>query len=329
MMTKKVEISYKTITFTLAVLLLAWVFYLIRDIVLLVYVGMMLTLALGPTVDKLESWRIPRILAVLVNYFAFFGLLVLALSLLAGPLIQQSGLLIQQVVGLGERVGLGEWLSGLLNDPLKNILPLSGGIFRLTQDIFNNLVQVFSVFVFSFYLILDRKKIPGYLGNFLGKDRARKFGKVAKKIEGEIGHWLWGQVLLMVIVAALTYLALLLLRFPYALPLAFLAGLLEVLPNVGPIIAAIPAAVVGFTISPLMGLLAIAAFFLVQQIESNLITPKVMQGVTGLNPMVTILGLLIGFRLAGVVGAVFTLPTVLIIKVLVKELVLPRLKKAN
>jgi len=328
-MVKKVEISYKTIVFTLVVLLLAWVFYLIRDIILLVYVGMMLTLALGPAVDRLESWRIPRLLAVLVNYLAFLGLLALVLSFLARPLVQQSGLLIQQVVGLGERVGIGEWLEDLLRDPLRNILPLSGDIFRLTQDIFNNLIQVFSVFVFSFYLILDRRKIPSYLSGFLGKARAQKVEKVAKRIEGEIGHWLWGQVLLMVIVAALTYLALLLLRFPYALPLAFLAGLLEVFPNVGPIIAAIPAVVVGFTISPLMSFLAVAAFFLVQQIESNLITPKVMQGATGLNPIVTILGLLIGFRLAGVIGAVFTLPTVLVLKVLAKELVLPRLKKVD
>lgn len=328
-MVRKTEISHRTIFFTLAILLLFWVFYLIRDIVLLVYVGIMLMLALGPGVDKLESWRIPRVLAVLLNYLTFFGLLVLVLSLLAGPLIQQSGLLIQQVVKLGDQVGMGDWLSELLRDPLRNILPLSGNIFRFTQTIFNNLIQVFSVFVFSFYLILDRKKIPGYLNSFLGKKQAQKIEKVIRKIEKEIGHWLWGQVLLMVIVAILTYLALLLLRFPYALPLAFLAGLLEVLPNVGPAIAAIPAAIVGFTISPIMALLAVAAFFLVQQIESNLITPKVMQGVTGLNPIITLLGLLVGFRLAGVVGAIFTLPTVLIIKVLVEEIILPRLRRVN
>lgn len=327
MTTKKVEVSYKTIFFILAVLLFLWVIYLIRDIILLVYVGIMLTLALGPMVDKLEGWKIPRVLAVFLNYLVFFGLLVLAVGLLSGPLIQQSGLLVQQIVKLGNQASLGNWLSDLFRDPLKNVLPLSGDIFRFTQDVFGNLVQVFSVLVFSFYLLLERRKIPAYLEDFLGKAKAKKAEKVIRKIENEIGHWLWGEMLLMIIVGVLTYLALLLLRFPYALPLAFLAGLLEVLPNIGPVIAMIPAVIVGFTISPLMGLLAVAAFFLVQQLENNLIVPKIMQGATGLNPIITLLGLLIGFRLAGVVGAVFALPTVLIFKVLIKELALPRLKK--
>ena len=328
-MIKKVEISHKTILFAVAVLGFLWLLYLVKDIVLLIYIGILLMLALGPGVNKLDKWGFPRSLAILLNYLVFFGLIFLALFLLAGPLLQQSRLLVQQIIKFGEQIGVGNWLSEIFRDPLKNILPLSGNIFRITQTIFNNLIQVFSVFVISFYLILDRKKLPGYLSSFLGNRKTKKIDKVIKEAEKEVGHWLWGQLLLMVIVGVLTYLVLLILRFPYALPLAFLAGLLEALPNIGPVMAAIPAMIIGFTISPLMGFLAAIVFFVIQQLESNLITPKVMQGVTGVNPIVTLLGLLIGFRLAGVTGAIFALPTVLIIKVLIEKAILPRIKRTN
>ncbi|KUK83776.1 MAG: Uncharacterized protein XD98_0251 [Microgenomates bacterium 39_6] len=328
-MIKKVEISHKTIFFVLAVLFFLWFAYLIRDIILLFYVGLLLMLALDPGIDRLEGWGLPRLLAILLNYLGFFALIGLSIFLLAGPLLQQSGLLLQQIVKLAEAAGAGDWLSGVLHDPLKNILPLSGNIFRVTQTIFNNLVQVFSVLIVSFYLVLDRKKLSDRLEQFFGKKRTRKIERIIEGAEKEVGHWLWGQVLLMVIVGALTYLALLLLKLPYALPLAFLAGLLEILPNIGPVLAAIPAVIIGFTVNQAVGFFVILAFIVVQQLESNFITPKVMQGITGVNPIITLLGLLIGFRLAGAVGAIFALPTILIIKVLISELVFPRIKRIS
>jgi predicted PurR-regulated permease PerM len=328
-MIKKVEVSHKTVFFVLAVLFFLWLTYLISDIIFLFYIGLLLVLALDPGIDRLESWGLPRFLAILLNYLGFFSLVGLSIFLLAGPLLQQSGLLLQQIVKLAEATGAGNWLSEILRDPLKNILPFSGNIFRVTQTIFNNLVQVFSVFVISFYLALDRKKLPGRLEQFFGKKRVRRIERIIEGVEKEVGHWLWGEVLLMVIVASLTYLVLLLLNLPYALPLAFLAGLLEILPNIGPVLAAIPAVIIGFTINPAMGFLVVLAFVVVQQLESNFITPKVMQGVTGVSPIITLLGLMIGFRLAGAVGAIFALPTILIIKVLVGQLVLPRIKRIN
>ncbi len=328
-MIKKVEISHKTILFVLGILFLLWFAYLIRDIILIFYVGLLLMLALGPGVNRLESLRIPRAIAILLNYLIFFGLLALALFLLAGPLLQQSALLIQQIIKLGEQTGASDWLLEFLRDPLRSILPLSGDIFRVTQAIFSNLVQVLAVFVVSFYLILDRKKLSTRLGNFLGEGLAGRIEEIIKKSETEVGHWLWGRLLMMFVVGFLIYLALLFLGLPYALPLAFLAGLLEILPSVGPVVAAVPAIIIGFTISPTMGLLTTLVFLTIQQLESNFITPKVMEGIIGINPIITLLGLLIGFRLAGVVGAVFILPTILIIKVLVKEVVLPQIGKIN
>jgi predicted PurR-regulated permease PerM len=326
-MDKKVEISYKTVLFSLGILLLLWLAYLLRDIIFLFYISILLVLALGPGVNALTRRGLPRILAALMNYLIFLVLLVLAVYFLAGPLVQQSGSLVQQLANLGGRLGIGNWLSGSLENSLANILSLSGNILRVTQTVFNNLLQVTSVFVISFYLLLGGNKLLDKLTSFLNNRQAKKIEKVIIESEKEVSHWLWGQLLLMLIVGVITYLILLILRVPYALPLAFLAGILEVFPNIGPIIAAIPATVIGFGVSPLKGFFVLVAYILIQQLENNLIVPKIMQGVTGINPVVALVGVLVGYRLGGVVGALFILPSILIGRVLFEEIILPQVKK--
>jgi len=110
-----------------------------------------------------------------------------------------------------------------------------------------------------------------------------------------------------------------LLGIPYALPIAVLSGLLEAVPNIGPTIAAIPAILMGLTVSPIVGLGALAMSILIQQLENNLIVPKIMQSATGTKPLVTILVLLIGYTLGGIAGAVLAMPVFLTIQTIVVE----------
>lgn len=110
-----------------------------------------------------------------------------------------------------------------------------------------------------------------------------------------------------------------LLGIPFALPLAILMGLLEIVPYAGPIIASVPAVIIGFGISPIMGLATAALIFLIQQLESYVLTPKIMQQTAGVNPIVTLLALTIGFRLGGVLGLIISVPVFLTVKVILKE----------
>ena len=325
-MVKKVEISHKTIIFIVVFLFSLWFLYFVRDIVLLFSVSFLLMLALSPSVNKLEKkLRFPRFLAILVNYFFIIGLVVLAISLLAGPLFKQTGLLINQLLALTEKMGSAQWAKNFLNNPFSQIGLVSGNIFKFTQGVFSNAVKIFSVFVINFYLILERKHLSKHLGRLFNKKNALVAEKIISRLEHELGGWLWGELTLMVIVGVLTYLGLLILGIKYALPLAFLAGILEIFPNIGPLLAAIPGVIMGLSVSPLMGLGALAVYFVVQQLENSLIVPKVMQKATGVHPIITLLALLIGFRLAGVAGAIFSLPMVLVVKVLFTDLFIPRL----
>jgi predicted PurR-regulated permease PerM len=107
---------------------------------------------------------------------------------------------------------------------------------------------------------------------------------------------------------------------PSALPLAILAGLLEIVPTIGPVIAAVPAVLVGFTVSPVIGIAVASLYFLVQQLENHLIVPKIMQKAVGVNPLVTILSLGVGFQLGGPIGAILAVPILIVLLLIASEL---------
>ena len=109
-----------------------------------------------------------------------------------------------------------------------------------------------------------------------------------------------------------------------SLPLAILAGLLEIIPYLGPVASAIPAVLIGLGISPIMGLAVAALYFLIQQVENYLFVPKVMEKSAGVTPIVTLLALAVGFKLAGIAGVIVSVPVVITLQVLTKELALSK-----
>jgi predicted PurR-regulated permease PerM len=122
----------------------------------------------------------------------------------------------------------------------------------------------------------------------------------------------------MTLVGVMTFIGLKILQIPYALPLALLAGFLEIVPSIGPILSAIPLVIIGFGISPVTGIAALALAFLVQQVENYVFVPKVMEKSVGLNPIAVLLSLAVGFKLAGVAGVVISVPIFLTIQILIK-----------
>ena len=128
-----------------------------------------------------------------------------------------------------------------------------------------------------------------------------------------------GQLLLMLAIGLATFLGLILLGIPYALPLAILAGLLEIIPTLGPIIAAIPSIIIGFGISPFIGFAVAFLALLVQQLESYFLVPKVMEKSVGVSPIVTLLALAVGAKLAGIAGVFISMPVLITSQVLLKE----------
>ena len=125
-----------------------------------------------------------------------------------------------------------------------------------------------------------------------------------------------GQLLLMLAIGLATFLGLILLGIPYALPLAILAGLLEIIPTLGPILAAVPAVIIALTISPGMAIVVVGLYIVIQMLENNILVPKIMQRAVGLNPVIVIIGVVIGANLLGVAGALLSIPFIALLAVL-------------
>lgn len=316
-MIQKVEISHRTIIFTLLILLGLWFFFQIKDILFLLFISFILMSALHPLVDFLAQFRLPRFLTILVIYGLVFGFLGVSFASTIPALVNQTTKLATDLPIFIERI-LPYWnidARAITNQ----IAPISENIVKVTVGIFTNVVTTLTVLVFTFYFLLEHHNSEQVLKNFLGDTMAKQVFLVIREIEQRLGAWVSGEFVLMAIIGVLTYVGLSILKVEFALPLAILAGLLEIVPTIGPILSAVPAVLVALATSPMLALFVVALFFLVQQFENNLIVPIVMKKSLGLSPLVTILSLMIGGRLAGFVGAVLAVPILLVLQVLLRS----------
>lgn len=315
-MTRRIDISSKTVIFIATFIILLWILFQILDIILLFFVAFILMSALSPLVQRLRRIGVPKILAVLLVFFLVMGLVIALLTLGLTPLISQTSNLAQR---------LGETLNSLLKTNIidqtviqQEASMLSAQVVSFTVDLFRNLISWVSVLVVTIYMLLDREKMEDYATSFFG-NRQENMRKLLRKIEDKLGDWLRGQVVLSAAVGILVYIGLALLGVEFALPLAIIAGLLEVVPVIGPIISAIPAILIGLTISPLFAALIGGLYLGVQQIESHLIVPQLMRRAVGLNPLLVILAVSIGGRLLGIAGALLAVPIAVVIQLIIQE----------
>lgn len=319
-MPRKIEISHKTVIFTLLLLVGVWLIYFLRQIILQVFVALLIMTIVNPLVRKLQRFRIPRIVSIIFIYVLIIGLFSLVIGLVLPPLVEQTK---------NFAVSAPEYLRNIETPFFKG----SDIAAQLTQELgaipsqavkvgvsfFANIVSVVTVFVFAFYLLLERNKLDDHLSTLVGEENSKKVARIVDRLEVKLGGWARAELLLMTIVGTLSYIGFLVLGIPFALPLAILAGLLETVPTLGPILGAIPAIMVGFGVSQFAGISVAAMAFLIQQLENYIIVPKVMQDSVGVSPIVTLSALIIGFKIAGVVGAILAVPTVITLGVLGKE----------
>ena len=319
-MQRTIEISPKTILYAALLIFGLWLTYQIRDIILILFVSLILMSALNPFVDKLEKRRVPRSLAIVVVYLLFWGLISSILAIIVPPFVDQSGRLIRL---LPEALDKIEFFNSHQQEISREVLTRLGsvpeGLIKITVSVFGNLLTIFTTLVIAFYLLLERKNLNKYLILLLGPDKPEKAAQLINQIESRLGNWVRGELVLMTAVGTMTYLGLLILGVDIALPLAVLAGLLEIVPNIGPTLSAIPAVLIALTMSPLSAFATIALYFLVQTLENNFLVPKIMQKAVGFNPLITILGLMVGFKIAGPAGAVLAIPTLIVVQVIATE----------
>lgn len=323
---RTINISSASVIKIILILLAFFFIYLIRDIVLIVFVSVIIAAALNGPVNWLQERKVPRILGVTFIYLLVFIILGASLSFIIPVLAQQIGQIASYLPIYAEKIGLSvQYLWGRFGPNFQNVLEQIGSkltdaassLFATTIQVFGGLVSAFIILFVSAYLSVQEKGIKTFFMSLIPTDRQSNIANLVEKVERKIGGWLRGQLLVMVIVASLVFVGLYFLGVKYALTLALIAGILEVVPYIGPFISAIPAVILAFIQSPTLAILVLLLYVVVQQLEGYLITPQVMKRAVGLNPIVIIIVMMVGFKLAGIMGLILSIPlTAAIVEVL-------------
>lgn len=331
-MKQKIEISHRTIIFTFIFMLFLWLLYLVRVVLLLLFLAFMLASIIRPIVIKLEKLYIPRRIGTILVYLFLIAVLGGSLALLIPNLVAQTTSLVTQVPDIINSLPSLEQLNvnfGDLSFLGSEVIKLPQHVFRLVGSTTSKIVYLSTVLVMAYFMLLERKYLDEHLNKLFSDVQQKNLAeRIIKQIEHILGSWARGQLILMIIVGLMSYLGLLLVGFPSVLPLALLAGLLEIIPNIGPVLATVPAAVIGFSMSPLMGITAIVLFWVIQQLENNLLVPKIMRVAVGINPLIAMSLLIGGYKVAGVAGTVLSIPVFLCLQIVVTEIYLLKNKKS-
>lgn len=331
-MKKEVIISPSIVWWTIGIVLAVGFVYVIRDVVVLFFIALVLSAAIEPAIKRIVAKNISRGVAVGSVYIVLLVLLVTFLAYLipvaAREVSDFARTLPEHIEDLTGSTLLFDDISHAVTDSLERsgesqkaggLAGVTQGIFSTTVDVFRGIVSFLAVFTIAFYLSVTDDGVGRFLRSVTPGRYEKYVVSRARIIYHKIGHWMLGQLLLMVIVFVLYFIVLTLLGVPNALALALLGGILEIIPYIGPVVAAIPAILFGFFVSPPIAILVAASYILIQQLENHIIVPQVMKRAVGLNPIVVILALLIGAKVAGVLGMILAVPVATALHVFITD----------
>lgn len=284
--------------------------YLLRDVLLSILTAVVIASAIEPITRWLERRSIPRTLAVLSMYLVVGGVAAFLFYLMAPVLLNDV---------IGTLTQLPKYTKQFLTDatPLSEyiapLIPaaesLQNGVLFTASSFFGGALQFFFITVLSFYLAAQRYGVTNFLRIVVPIKHEPYVIDLWNRSQRKIGRWMQGQLLLAVFIGLLTYLALEIMGFEKALLLAIVAGVCELIPIFGPIIAAIPAIVFGFADGGVgSALIVLAVYVLIQQIESQIIHPLVVNKMVGIPPIVSIIALVVGGTIAGFLGILIAVP---------------------
>ncbi len=330
--TSTINLSYTSIIRVIVVLAIVALIYIIWDALALLFVAIIFSAAVDPWVDWLQQYKFPRAASILMIYIILLAIFSLVIVLMIPPITEQIGQIINNFPGYYEKISMGVHSlqdrvasenSQIANDSIVNALEnLSTTLAQTTRSIFVTITSIFGglfsllmVLVMTFYVTVEEDALKKFV-KIITKPKYRSYiMNLIDRMQLKIGLWLRGQLMLSLVVGILTYIGLSILGVKYALLLAIVAGIFEIIPYLGPWLSAIPAVIVTFSDSFTKVILVAIVYLFIQQLENHLIVPKLMHRMVGLNPIVVIMAILIGFKLGGAVGGLIGVPVAAAISV--------------
>jgi predicted PurR-regulated permease PerM len=319
----QLEVASGTVVKIILLILLFVFLYILKDVVIIFLFALVIASGISPFANWLDERGFPRVIGVLALYLIILGLTVFILSLVVPYISSDINRLIGVLPKVVEQVSssletvqlsspnyfdfLGE-IQNILATISSTLQQASQSVVGLIVGVFGGVFSFFAILVISFYLAVTKKGVETFLGSVVPEKYEDYVISLWKRTEIKVGKWLQGQMLLALIVGLMSYIGLSLLNVKFALLLSLLIMVLELVPMVGPVVAMVPAVFLAFLQTPALGFWVLVLYIVIQQLENHILVPIILGRTLNLNPVVILIALLVGEKLAGIPGMILAVP---------------------
>lgn len=318
----QIDITYHSLIRIVVVGAVAFVFFSLRQIVAALLFAVVIASGIEPMIRWFGRRRVPRLVAVLIIYLFAFAFIAGVVYVVVPIIVDEANTFLDSFPRYQRTLlrelrtfqdlpfysFFSENAEDLILNPPFDLGTIGSGTLDVIFGIFGGILSGIILVVVSFYLASQEHGIEHFLRMVTPLQDEEYALDLWNRSQAKMGQWFRGQALLGLIIGVLVYLALTLLGIPYAFLLALLAAIFEIVPIIGPILAAAPAVFFALLESPILGLIVVITYVVIQQLESHLVVPLVMRRAVGLNPLVIIIALLAGARLGGILGMFLAVP---------------------
>lgn len=322
----KLDISWTSLWRVLVMGTFVFAAYLMRETISILLLALIISTALNPAVDRLQKFRIPRILGTIIVFLVALTILAFVLyTIIPITLLELNSLfknlsgLAEQFLGITSPAEITNFIDTDLNS-LTSVL-LSGGVpfLQVLGRILGGVAFAIAVLVLSFYLTISRDGVEKFLRAVLPEDLENRAIQLYRKTRKKIGKWFQAQLFLSLVVGTSVFIGLWFLGVEQSLVLAVIAAVFELVPVVGPIFAGALAVAVVAGESLQLGFYVLLLFLAIQQIENQLLVPLVMKRAVGINPVIVLVALIGGAQIAGIIGMLVAIPTAVFLQEILDE----------
>lgn len=312
-----IDVTWRAIFKAITAVILFWIIYLLRDIIIWSIIALFISILFNPLIDLLEKRKIKKVFATIIVYFAFLLFCGFIIFIIVPPLITETQYFsstfsqyFDKVPTFLDKMGLNSFkglysLDSSLNQSLINI---SSNIFNIFVSLFGSIFAGITIFVLAIFMSIEEKDILRGLKLISPKEFEEQVLERWERSQHHVVVWFGSRLLCCACVAVMTFLLCLFLKLKFSIALAILAGVLNMIPMIGPIISGIALAALAFSISLPTLIVATVFLILIQQIESNILMPIFTKRMSGLPSVLVLISILIGASLGGVIGAILAIP---------------------
>lgn len=321
-MSQHISVSTETIVRVLAIAALALVAYEVRALLFLIFIAVILAAIMIPIANWAKRLYLPRGITVIFIYIIGAAIItgvgfalvpfvvdeVVAITQNFGPNWDRAITHLPPALGGYAKTAIQQSINTIAVDVQTGLVATIAGIAATVQGILGVFGSLIIILVLAFYMVVEEQALRKMVALFTPQQYDDLVARILTNIRVRLGGWARGQIVIALIVGATVYIALTVIGVPYALALASLATVLEFIPYLGPLISGITGTFFALSISWPIALITALVYFIISQIEGNILIPKIMQRATGINPVLSIISLLFCFELFGVIGAFIGMP---------------------